>query len=127
MASSTNAVPGSSTVPEAAWSASHACVCRASRPVSTIPPDSASTTAAPSSGCPAADSPAAVTSSPPAEASSQKRRRWNAYVGSSTLVGEVPPPTAVVRSAGTPFAYASAAEVRKRAGPPSSRRSVPVA
>ena len=51
IASSTNAVPGTRTVPATAWSASHGCVRVDSRPVNTMPPVSGSSTAAPSSGC----------------------------------------------------------------------------
>ncbi len=48
--SSTNAVPGSTTVPQTAWSASHGCARSDSLPVSRARSPSATGTAAPSSG-----------------------------------------------------------------------------
>ncbi len=66
IASSTNAVPGSRTVPDTAWSASQACVSRARWPLSTRPSESASETVEPSSGW--SDAPSRT---PPGTTSSQ--------------------------------------------------------
>ena len=63
-ASSTKAVPGSTTLPSTAWSASHGWLVSERRPVKSHSPF-ASSTAAPSSGCSAEACPAATTSPPP--------------------------------------------------------------
>ena len=124
-ASSTKAVPGSRTVPNTWWSASHGWVRSDSRPVNTTPSDRAAVNAAPSSGCSAPrPSPGRASRhrvAPPA--SSQYRWCWKAYVGRSTTrrpadTATSPPATPAHeqladRRSGTPPAR----------GPPSSRRS----
>ncbi len=55
--------------------------------------------------------------------SSQKRRRWKAYVGSSTR--DIPVSAkAGLQSTSTPCTHSSASEVRNRSRPPASRRRV---
>src|ERR1035438_4375028 len=72
MASSTRAVPGTRTWPPTAWSASHGCSGRPTRPVSTTSSDCGVSTPAPSSGCGAGHRPAegVVT---------QPRLQWQAH------------------------------------------------
>ncbi len=76
-ASSTNAVPGSRTVPRTRWSVSQDVDVRDSLDVNRYPSPSARGSAAPSSGCAGSSRPAAVTSPEVLAPSGQYRSRWN--------------------------------------------------
>ena len=78
MASSTNAVAGSSTMSATAWSASQGWAGTDSRPVSTSPPVAGRSTTAPSRGCPSSPSPAGAEAAGAGPGSGQYQSRWNA-------------------------------------------------
>ena len=123
-ASSTNAVPGTSTVPATAWSASHGCVPHRQPAGEHKPParrqlhrraQQRMTRRAQPRGRDIARA--------AADGRGQNRCRWNAYVGRST---RRPPPSTAAQSTRCRARSTSASDARNRPGPPSSRRSVPV-